>query len=136
VESKPRAPKGSDGFEAFISDMEMTMKSLALEEDNDYKPNTRVQEIKDIATQLSKNDCVIIPAYKTNSFTAMPMNEHKHKFSTSSSRMVKKFQGAGQSKLTNKQLNSYKKSADSALQEKESSHKSPSSPRQFLLPSY
>jgi hypothetical protein len=57
----------SDSLEAFVSDVEMAMRSPALEKDNDYKPNARAKEIKEVATEVSENDQVIIPADKTNS---------------------------------------------------------------------
>jgi hypothetical protein len=80
IESKLRASKGSDSLEEFISDVEMTLISLVLEEDNDhYRPNTRAQETNDVATQVSDNDHVIIPTDRTNSLAIMPTDEHKQK---------------------------------------------------------
>jgi hypothetical protein len=120
VESKLRAPKGSDALEAFISDMESAMISLALEGDNGYKPNARAKEIKDITGQVIENDLVIIPADKTNSFTTMPQQTNMNKMPWGICWSIeKRSQEAAWSKLMNKRQSCWKRSIDSAPQEKE-----------------
>jgi hypothetical protein len=80
-ESKSRALKGTDQLEACITDMETQLIQLALYENNNnkYKPNSRAKEIRDIAKQVSEQDCIIVPTDKRNSFTVMQTEDYKQK---------------------------------------------------------
>jgi hypothetical protein len=69
IENKSRAPKGTDKLESFITDMETALIDLALDDKNTYRPNARSQEIRDLANPVAESNNLIIPAYKTNSFT-------------------------------------------------------------------
>ena len=76
-----RAPKGSEGLEAFLSAVQRVIIDQVFEKremkDGGRKPNTHSENLKNCCKNLEGTKTVVIPTDKTNSFRCVDIRDYK-----------------------------------------------------------